>query len=267
MKFKTFHFSSGLIFRPLRYFIALMAATLLYGSIAVAEMRVWEDTSGKQVKARFDRELFGSVELRRPDGSLYSIPLENLSPQDLRYLRTRIPPEIEIEVRTLKREKERNKNATRSEFEQFSDEIEVVTANVLIRQKSSADFEGALRAEIYFIGREVATPEIYRLSAKSTAQVRLTEENQRKFAFGSSADFRIYEEYNKDTRGADYVGYLVVVLDAMGKKLKTRTNVSWLDEDEKIDALRKFYVDAFFDANCRKRSVPRPSYYDARNEF
>jgi len=236
-------------------------------SLVTAEMRVWEDTGGKQVKARYDRELFGSVELRRPDGSLYSIPLEKLSPQDLRYLRTRIPPEINVEVRTQKREKERNGNATRAEFEQFSDEIETVTASVLIRQKSSAAFDGTLRAEIYFVGQEVATPDIYRLSGKSTAQVRFTEENLRKFSFASSADFRIYDEYNKDTRGADYVGYLLVVLDPVGKTLTTRTNVSWLDDEAKIDALRKFYVDAFFDENCRKRSVPRPSYYDARAEF
>lgn len=251
-----------------RSFMGFVLAAFFCGGFAHAEMRVWEDVGGKQVKARFDRELFGSVELRRPDGSLYSIPVENLSPQDLRYIRTRIPPEIELEVRTQKREKERNKNATRSEFEQFADDIDVVTADVQIRQKSSAVFDGVLRAEVYLIGREVATPEVYRLSGKTTAQVKFTEENGRKFAFQSFADYRQYEEYNKlETRGANYFGYLVVVLDATGKKLATRTDVTWLEEEEKIDAIRKLYVDAFFDNRCRGRSVPRPQYYDARVEF
>ncbi len=244
-----------------------MAALFLRGSVS-AEMRVWEDTSGKSVKAEFVRELFGSVELRRPDGSLRSIPLENLSAQDTKYLRTRIPPVIELEIRAQKQEKVRNKNTTRSEYEQFADDINVVTTTVRIRQKSSAVFNGILRAEVYLVGREVATPDIYRLSGKGTAQVRFTEENKKKFEFETAADFRVYEEYNNlETRGAKYAGYLVVVIDPAGNKLATQTDVPWLEGDQKIDALRKFNLDAFFDENCRERSVPRPSYYDARREF
>lgn len=246
-------------------FICFALTAVFFCGAVSAEMRVWEDKSGKAVKAEFVRELFGSIELRRPDGSLHSIPLENLSAQDMTYLRTRIPPEIEVEVRTQKREKERNKNATRSEYEQFSDEINVITAKVEVRQKSSAVFNGTLRAEVYFIGKEVATDHL-RLSGKGTSQVKFTEENKRKHTFEASTDFRIYEEYNRDTRGADYAGYLVVVLDALGNKLAVLTDLSWLEGD-KIDVLRKFHVDAFFDKECRKRSVPRPRYYDGRHEF
>jgi hypothetical protein len=244
---------------------ALIAA-FFCGSVS-AEMRVWEDISGKSVKAEFVRELFGSIELRRSDGSLHSIPLENLSAQDTKYLRTRIPPEIELEVRTQTQAKERNKNATRSEYEQFADDINVVTAKVQIRQKSSAVFSGTLRAEVYLIGKEVATDH-YRLSGKGTSQIILNEENRRKYTFETAADFRVYEEYNKlETRGAKYAGYLVVIIDSRGNKLATVTDLSWLEEGEKIDALRKFHIDAFFDENCRKRSVPRPRYFDGRREF
>ncbi|MBT8046020.1 MAG: hypothetical protein KJN67_02525, partial [Pontiella sp.] len=198
---------------------------------------------------------------------LYSIPLENLSAQDAKYLRSRIPPEVELDVRTQKKPKVRNENATRSEFEQFSDEINVVTAEVRIRKKSSAAFSGTLRAEVYLIGKEVATDH-YRLSGKGTSQVQFTEENQGLYAFKTAADFRIYEEYNKlETRGADYAGYLAVVIDRMGNKLAIETDLSWLEGEEKVDALRAFHVDSFFDENCRKRSVPRPRYYDARVEF
>ncbi len=242
-------------------------AVFFCGSV-YAEMRVWEDTSGKAVKAKFVRELFGSVELRRPDGSLHSIPLEKLSAQDMKYLRTRIPPEVELEIRTKKLPMVRNENdATESDWEQFADDINVVTATVEVRQKSSAVFNGTLRAEVYFIGKEVATDHL-RLAGKGTSQVQFTEENRRKHTFEIAANFRVYEEYNKlETRGADYAGYLVVVIDPSGNKLVVKTDLSWLEEDEKIDALRKFHVDAFFDENCRKRSVPRPRYYDARHEF
>jgi hypothetical protein len=239
---------------------------LIVCSAFSAEMRVWEDKSGNPVKAEFERELFGSVELRRPDGSLYSIPLENLSELDRKYIRTQIPPEIELEVRTQKRAKERNPNTTRAAYEQFRDDINVVTANVEIRQKSQAVFTGTLRAEVYLIGEEVATPDIYRLAGKEAAQVQFTEQNKKRFKFETSADFRVYEEYNYDMRGAEYAGYLVVLLDPMGNIMKTDTDLSWL-EDSEIDDLRKFYVDSFFDEDCRKRSVPRPRYYTGRREF
>jgi len=251
--------------RYIRPLIRYGCAALLSCSSVSAELRVWEDAAGVQVKAEFERELFGSVELRRPDGSLHSIPLQNLSEADINYLRTQIPPEIEMEVRTQTRPKERNENATRSEFRQYSDEINTVTAEVQIRQQSKAVFNGVLRLEVYLIGKEVATDH-YRLSAKGTDRVQLTEENRRTFVYETSADFRVYEEYNFDTRGASYAGYLVLVLDPMGNKLAVETNLSWL-EGEKIDVLRKFHVFSFFDENCRKRSVPRPRYYDGRTEF
>lgn len=249
--------------RPFIFFV--LGAVFFCGSV-LAEMRIWEDTSGTQVKADFVRELFGSVELRRPDGSRHSIPLENLSAGDLKYLRTRIPPEIELEVRTQSRAKERNKNTTRAAYEQFVDNISVVTATVNVRQKSSAAFGGILRAEVYLIGKEVATDD-YRLCGKGASQIQLTEENRRAFTFETSADFRVYEEYNYDMRGVEYAGYLVVVIDPSGNKLAVRTNLPWLEGDEKIEAMRKFYVDAFFDENCQKRSVPRPRYYEGRREF
>lgn len=242
-----------------------LTALFLRGS-ASAEMRVWEDKAGNAVRGEFVRELFGSIELRQPDGSLHSIPVENLSAQDTDYLRTRIPPEIELEVRTQKRPKERNKNASRARFEQFRDDIDVVTARVSVRKKSSAAFTGTLRAEVYLIGKEVATDD-YRLSGKSTENIRFTEENRGVYTFETSADFRVYEEYNKlEIRGAEYTGYLVIILDSMGKRLAFKTDLSWLTDD-KIDAIRTFHVDSFFDKNGRKLSVPRPMYYDGRFEF
>ena len=106
------------------------------------------------------------------------------------------------------------------------------------------------------------------LSGKGTSYVQLNEENRRKYTFEAAADFRVYEEYNNlETRGADYVGYLVVVLDSRGNKLATSMDLPWLEEGEKVDALRKFHIAAFFDENCRKHSVPRPRYFDGRREF
>ena len=124
-----------------------------------------------------------------------------------------------------------------------------------------------MRLEVYLIGREVLTPDIYRLSEKKASQVKFTEENEGMYTFEAAADFRVYMEYNYDMRGADYDGYLAVVMDPKGNKLASDTDIYWLEDEEKIEALRKLYVGAFFDESCRKRSVPRPRYYDSRREF
>jgi len=247
--------------RKNRLFICFVLTALFACGSVSAQMRVWEDASGVSVQAEFVRELFGSVELRRPSGKLHSIPLENLSDQDARYLRTRIPPEIELTVRTKKMAKARNQ-----EFMKAGDEINVVTATVQIKKNSRAPYFGVMRGEIYLIGKEVATDD-YRLSGKGFSQVQFTEENPGTCSFESSADFRVYDEYNRlQQRGAEYVGYLVVILDALGNRLAVETDISWLEGD-KIDALRKFHVDSFFDKECRKRSVPRPQYYSTRFDF
>ena len=46
------------------------------------QMRVWEDVNGLQIKGKFIREIFGSIEIRRPNGDLHSITIEDLSNED-----------------------------------------------------------------------------------------------------------------------------------------------------------------------------------------
>ena len=237
---------------------------LLVGScmvVSATQMRVWEDVNGLQIKGKFVREIFGSVEIRRPNGELHSIPLEELSPEDLAFVRTLIPPEIAVSVRAKESAVERNE-----EFMWANDKLTLITAEVEVRKKSRTPYQGTLKAEVYLIGKEMVTG-AYTLVGKGTSRVHFTEENKGRYQFSSSAKYRIYEEYNQiEIRGAAYEGYLVVVVDPQGEKLKTETNLSWLEEDH-VDTLRRFYVGIFFDERCKKRSVPRPKYYDARDQF
>ena len=259
--------------------VLFFCGSVVAGSAVDMEMRIWEDASGKQVKAKYDRELFGDVQLRRPDGSLYVIPIENLSRQDLKYIRTRIPPEITVEARTRARPKERNPNYYREEYETFEDDIDVCTLTVKIRKKGKELFLGTLQAELYLVGREVHPDyrDFYRLSFKKTIKFKFPEEGDPEFETELSGDFRIYESYNYDTRGADFEGYLVVVTDAKGEKLSVKTNLNFLEEDVtvdgevvpwfKVDELRKFREFTFFNKMCRRLSVPRPRYFTPRREF
>lgn len=226
-----------------------------------SQMRVWENVDGLQIKGKFIREIFGSIEVRRPNGDLHSIPLEDLSPEDLTYVRTLIPPDVVISVRTKESAKVRNE-----EFIWANDKLTVVTAEVEVRKKSRSPYQGTLKAEVYLIGKEMVTG-AYTLVGKGTSRVHFTEDNKGRYTFNTSATYRVYEEYNDlETRGAKYEGYLAVVVDPQGNKLAQESDLSWL-LDEDIDTLRQFYVGIFFDETCKKRSVPRPKYYDGRVQF
>jgi hypothetical protein len=239
----------------------LMLAVLGGFRSARAEMRIWEEKSGLQIKGEFVRELFGEIELRRPDGSLYSIPVKNLSEQDAEYVRTVIPPEIDLTVRKSEEPKVRNEKFVRA-----GDIMTTITIEVTARKKSRAPFNGVLRAEVYIVGKEVATDD-YTLLGKSTSRIIFTDENKGRFTFTAAADSHVYEEYNElEIRGAEYSGYVVVIVDALGNKLQVENGLSWLQDDH-VDKLRRFYVGAFFDEMCRKRSVPRPKYYEDRYDF
>ena len=244
-----------------KIFRILILLCLIITTAESYQMRVWEDVNGLQIKGKFIREIFGSIEIRRPNGDLHSITIEDLSAEDLTYVRTLIPPEVEILVRASESAKERNE-----EFIWANDKVTVVSANVEVRKKSRSPYQGTLKAEIYLIGKEMVTG-AYTLAGMATSRVHFTEENKGRYTFKTSAIYRVYEEYNElEIRGASYEGYLVVVVDPQGNKIATDTDLSWL-LDENIDKIRNFYVGIFFNENCNKRSVPRPKYYDGRVRF
>ena len=242
-----------------RQFKALLVGLIgvLFSFSVLAEMRIWEDKSGKRFSAEFVREISGRITLKMPDNRPLFIKVEDLSASDLQYIRTTILPEIQIEVRKKKKAKERN-----TEFVGSSDFVNVVTLDVTVKKKTRTLYEGRLNAEVYLVGKEVATDD-YVLFGKKTFPVRFTEENRGACEFSTSADVRHFLDYNDQYRGATYEGYLVVVLDSQKKRLDAKTNLSWL-EDENIEALRALRVDSFFRENCKKRSVPRPAYYQDR---
>jgi len=238
--------------RSIQLFLIFSAVLCFSCTPATAEMRVWMDKSGNQFVGEFERELFGSVRIRTPDRRLVAIKKENLSESDLKYLRAAILPEIAISVSKKSKAKVRNNTFVRD-----GDDIFVVTLKVKVKKLSKDPYRGTLRAEVYLVGEEVNSDH-YRLSGKKSSLVSFNEENQGVYEFSTTTDFRQYDEYNNlERRGAEYVGYLVVVFDSEGNRMEYKKTLSWLKE-EKIDKLRSYSVGSFFDGNCRKRSVPRP---------
>lgn len=220
-----------------------------------AEMRIWRDNSGNTYAGEYVRVIFGGVAIRMPDKQQVNIPLENLSNEDMKYLQKLILPKIALDVRSKKRELERNPknqaNATAFWFETMVAEL-----TVTVRKQGKMPYDGTLLMEVYFFADEVVTDDI-RLFSKQSANVVFNEENGGVFTFKASAQIDRFLCYTGDIRGAEYSGYLVVVYDPDGNRMAYKTNLSWIKED-KLDQLRKYRTFTFMDKDARKRPVPRP---------
>jgi hypothetical protein len=238
-------------------------AVALFVSPVFAGMRVWEDTSGRSFEGEYIRTIFGRVTLRDPDGKPFFVSVTDLSLSDLKYIQTLVPPTVQIEARKKTIPKVRNKT-----FAADDDFIDVVTLDVKVEKTSRMPYDAELQAEVYLVSKEVATDD-YGLFGKRAVAVRFTDGNKGVFEFSSTAEVRRYADWNTgEARGATYAGYLVVVLDPQGSRISAKSDLSWLKDEKKIDALRALRVGNFFDESCRKRSVPRPHYtQDRRVKF
>ena len=69
--------------------LSIVALTLV-SAVSAALARTWTDTSGKfSIEAELVQVEEGKVQLRKPDGSLVTVPLAKLSDGDRRYLESR----------------------------------------------------------------------------------------------------------------------------------------------------------------------------------
>ncbi len=239
-----------------------MKVVVIYLSLALlcgpasAVMRMWPDRQGKLIEGEYVRVGSNEVLVRDREGRVNYVPLKGLSAQDMMYLTSVFVPDVTITFSKRSRDKFRPDNAL------ADDKIEIVTGIIEIQSKQKLPND-TLRAEVYLVGAEVATPD-FRIKTKLSANLKFNEENNFTSTLQLEMESRVYEEYNTtQTRGTLYCGYLVLILNQRNETINYKTNISWLKE-EKIPLLRKFRVDAFFDDNCKPRSVPRPEYSPGR---
>ncbi|MBI9020018.1 MAG: hypothetical protein JEZ10_02020 [Verrucomicrobia bacterium] len=221
----------------------------LTDSVALAEMRIWHTQDGDRFEAEFLREKPGKVFLRGTDSQNFTVALTNLVANDIKYIRSRILPEVQIDFSKSIEELER------SDYARQTDHAMEVTGTVTVRRTSRSPFDGQFSGEVYLIAKEAATDD-YRLFDKRGFAVRFPD-GSREFEFETKAVVINYEEYTTEMRGAFYEGYVVILFDLQGNPMAFDSNLSWMDES-RIDALRKLPVPSFFDQTCKKRSVPRP---------
>ena len=220
---------------------------LLCGS---ASARMWTDRDGTLIEGDYVRMGTSQVVVRDRAGKARNVPLKRLSSLDIEYLTSVFVPDLTVVFSKSSRKKWQSSLSS-------GDKIDIVTGRVKIQVKQKIPND-TLRAEAYLIGAEVATPD-FRIMSKVSSPLKFTAENDFTASLQLEMESREYEEYNKTTRGTLYDGYLVVVFDQKNNRIDFKTNISWLDE-ETIPLLMKFRVNAFFNDDCKSRSVPRPEY-------
>ncbi|MEK9773918.1 MAG: LamG-like jellyroll fold domain-containing protein [Opitutae bacterium] len=67
-----------------------LIASFLVASFCFAEepFRVWTNLDGRKIKARFIEQVQGEVSVQRTDGRTFKIPLDNLSEEDRKYVKS-----------------------------------------------------------------------------------------------------------------------------------------------------------------------------------
>ncbi|MGE4489726.1 MAG: hypothetical protein AB7E95_09300 [Kiritimatiellales bacterium] len=224
---------------------------------AVAAERAWAKKDGTSFKAEFVKEIFGSAMFKTSDGGKLFVDISDLSQTDVTFIHTMVPPKVEISFSKRSGLKER------SIFARDEDEIEIVTGAVSVRKVSKAPYEGKVTVEVFMIGREIATPEVYYLLDRKRETFIFDEEKKNIHVFEVPVEVRWYREYNNQSRGRKFAGYVAIVTDSNGVDFGFSSDLDWITED-KVESLRKLRAHNFLSKRCRKTSVPRPDYYTER---
>lgn len=216
-------------------------------------VRTWTDVRGGEIQARFVSEVFGSVTLLTEEGRRINIDVDQLSDQDVRYLRTRVLPELDISLTRTTASRQPSRYGMPGSL------ITAVDAEVTIRKTSRNPFEGELTAELFLVSREVGTT-TYRLSGRTKESFYLTRANRDRHTFQYAVElFRFRDMNSGDERGQEHQGYVITVRDQEGRIAGWSTNLRFMTR-ERIPSLQRIRVGGWFNESLRQAPVPRPVY-------
>ncbi len=245
--------------------VLLVLWVFVLASPLFSEVHIWKDKSGNSYEAEYVRELFDKVTLRTTDGKEIRIAIEELSELDQRYLRVMVPPRFSIQFRKKSEVKEKP-----PELWATKDITTVIGGVLTIHKESKRLFTSGMTAEIFLIAEEL-DGDNYVLLSKTKSHFLLVEQNDNMFVLKTHlVEPRRYWDDSELLRGEEYTGYLVVVSDARGNILQTKTDIprGWIEQPEVIENLRKLAIvgapsirSRHFDKTGLKADVPRPMYY------
>lgn len=233
--------------------VACITLILLCGS-AFSEMRVWREVSGESFVGEYVREKFEKFYFKDTEKQVRTVDASQISPIDLKYIRTMIPPKITV---SLKKKSDRVELLPEAITGEMDERIFDITVNISIRKTSPAPFEGVLRGELYLVGQEVATDH-HRMLLKNVFPIMFPKDGKPIFEYTAIGRARMYMEYGgEEMRGNEYEGYALFIYGADGKMMELQTDLEVLKDETKIDTFRQLRENWFFKENCKKSSVPR----------
>lgn len=229
------------------------------------EFRVWETVNGDQFEGRFVKELFGKLTIESENGTIEIIEVQELSELDQKFIRTKIPPEIEAKVfRTS------NQISPRPADRPLPITINEYQLKIEIKKKSQRPFTSRLKAELFMIAEEAISSDyvLMDLTQKEFIFPAITK-NTTVEILSPWVKMQIYQGgyMGAGTRiGQSYAGYLMVISTMQGDIVYTDTSLRpWIEDPEVIKNLRQLWINGkaswvsrFFDKTGKKILPPRP---------
>ena len=68
--------------------VLVILFTMVKSLLAEEPFRVWTNQDGRTIQARYIDETKGMIRIRRTDGRVFKIPLDNLSEEDRKYVKS-----------------------------------------------------------------------------------------------------------------------------------------------------------------------------------
>ena len=239
----------------------MLCAAFLGGFVAhsYAEMRVWTLKDGRQFAGEYVMERLDKLFVRDMGGQVGSFALTDFSESDLKYIRTKIPPEVSISVRKKKQDVEL------SEYCLDLEKVWLITLQIDVTKISRPRFDGRLSGNVVMVAQDDATKRYFVLH-KMNFSPEFLEENRNKFECSTSAKVRTWEEYNWEVRSYDYVGYVLTIFGPSGEVILRETDITRLEEGA-VDKIVEYPLFTFFNETGRRQSVPRPATTEERREW
>lgn len=228
------------------------------------ELRIWEDVNGNQFEGRFVKELFGKMTVEAEDGTKKVFLLDDLSKLDQKYLRTMVPPKMDITV-THKEVDVQTRPAIMMRVILTRD----FQFTVKITKKSQRPFTARLKAEIMLIAKECVTGDPVLMDITSN-EFLFPEVTKNATVEMKSRMVRMEKSQQNNLDGGyagqEYEGYLVVVSTLDGDIVYVESSLpKWFEEPEVIENLRELWIagrpswfSRIFTKESKGKKVPPP---------
>jgi len=253
-------------------FVSLCVFIILLSCAVFSEMRMWREEGKDPFFGKFDKEMFGKIQLIGVNEEVRLIPFEKLSGPDREYIYKTIPPTVEIDVSYKRRQ------LPPREWTIDDDVTMLYTFTVRLHRVEKIPSQTKLSAELFVIGKEIFGGD-YILMQRETFDFVIPEgRDQAREFVTQEIPFRQFPTWptceTQFIRGQSYFGYLVVVSDSKGNILKINQSLSGArfmtrDIELTIAKLREIAVKGrgstysrHFNESFRKTRMPRVPWYE-----